>query len=163
MKTAEIPSDILGTAVGLGRLMERSAVRREEFPEVYSDLEGIARMQSVKESNAIEGISTSDERIASLIRRVVEPVGHDEEEIAGYVDALDLIHTDHSRIAADEAFVKSLHMVLMSHVGNPAEPPGEYKRENNVIIEIDASGRRTTRSEERRVGKECRSRWSPYH
>src|SRR3712207_8989103 len=23
--------------------------------------------------------------------------------------------------------------------------------------------RRTTRSEERRVGKECRSRWSPYH
>ena len=24
-------------------------------------------------------------------------------------------------------------------------------------------GRATTRSEERRVGKECRSRWSPYH
>src|SRR5215217_8561029 len=24
-------------------------------------------------------------------------------------------------------------------------------------------GRRCTRSEERRVGKECRSRWSPYH
>ena len=24
-------------------------------------------------------------------------------------------------------------------------------------------GRNTTRSEERRVGKECRSRWSPYH
>src|SRR2546430_8501910 len=26
-----------------------------------------------------------------------------------------------------------------------------------------AGGRITTRSEERRVGKECRSRWSPYH
>src|SRR5205823_9783103 len=25
------------------------------------------------------------------------------------------------------------------------------------------SGIRTSRSEERRVGKECRSRWSPYH
>ena len=25
------------------------------------------------------------------------------------------------------------------------------------------SARGTTRSEERRVGKECRSRWSPYH
>src|SRR3712207_8213031 len=25
------------------------------------------------------------------------------------------------------------------------------------------SGCRTSRSEERRVGKECRSRWSPYH
>ena len=28
----------------------------------------------------------------------------------------------------------------------------------DFIIEIN-----TTRSEERRVGKECRSRWSPYH
>src|SRR5260370_42018849 len=27
----------------------------------------------------------------------------------------------------------------------------------------DASGSPTERSEERRVGKECRSRWSPYH
>ena len=26
-----------------------------------------------------------------------------------------------------------------------------------------SSGLMTTRSEERRVGKECRSRWSPYH
>src|SRR5687768_15124634 len=30
-------------------------------------------------------------------------------------------------------------------------------------IEYMARGRVTERSEERRVGKECRSRWSPYH
>ena len=29
--------------------------------------------------------------------------------------------------------------------------------------EIDAQGIKAERSEERRVGKECRSRWSPYH
>ena len=28
---------------------------------------------------------------------------------------------------------------------------------------IDMDGREVPRSEERRVGKECRSRWSPYH
>ena len=27
----------------------------------------------------------------------------------------------------------------------------------------NASSQQTVRSEERRVGKECRSRWSPYH
>ena len=32
----------------------------------------------------------------------------------------------------------------------------------SVFAEIPASAK-TTRSEERRVGKECRSRWSPYH
>ena len=28
---------------------------------------------------------------------------------------------------------------------------------------VHTAGRRARRSEERRVGKECRSRWSPYH
>ena len=31
-----------------------------------------------------------------------------------------------------------------------------------VCIGVRRSGK-STRSEERRVGKECRSRWSPYH
>ena len=38
--------------------------------------------------------------------------------------------------------------------------------ENSALIEITkkAISRNTrSRSEERRVGKECRSRWSPYH
>src|SRR2546430_12425041 len=31
------------------------------------------------------------------------------------------------------------------------------------VIAAAANGDRAVRSEERRVGKECRSRWSPYH
>ena len=39
--------------------------------------------------------------------------------------------------------------------------PGQF-----IILRVDENGERipiTIRSEERRVGKECRSRWSPYH
>jgi len=32
-----------------------------------------------------------------------------------------------------------------------------------VVSLIRGGGRTAVRSEERRVGKECRSRWSPYH
>ena len=32
-----------------------------------------------------------------------------------------------------------------------------------IYLEFADSGYGTGRSEERRVGKECRSRWSPYH
>ena len=32
-----------------------------------------------------------------------------------------------------------------------------------TIDELNSFMELTTRSEERRVGKECRSRWSPYH
>ena len=39
---------------------------------------------------------------------------------------------------------------------------GRYDKDGlETIRKIQAAG--TTRSEERRVGKECRSRWSPYH
>ena len=33
----------------------------------------------------------------------------------------------------------------------------------DATYEVAERYRRTYRSEERRVGKECRSRWSPYH
>ena len=38
-------------------------------------------------------------------------------------------------------------------------------RENGVVELADFSSQevKKARSEERRVGKECRSRWSPYH
>ena len=31
------------------------------------------------------------------------------------------------------------------------------------VLLVDAGAKDNMRSEERRVGKECRSRWSPYH
>ena len=35
--------------------------------------------------------------------------------------------------------------------------------EGEFVFLVGPSGSGKTRSEERRVGKECRSRWSPYH
>ena len=42
--------------------------------------------------------------------------------------------------------------------GQPNQPGGNLNRGNNQVTTSDDG-----RSEERRVGKECRSRWSPYH
>ena len=41
----------------------------------------------------------------------------------------------------------------------------EAKKYGDVIVGVlcDSEIVKLTRSEERRVGKECRSRWSPYH
>ena len=46
-------------------------------------------------------------------------------------------------------------------------PVGEDKTEYRLLTKdyvkvVECDGRKI-RSEERRVGKECRSRWSPYH
>src|SRR2546430_10915449 len=50
---------------------------------------------------------------------------------------------------------------------DPANPDRVYKPDGGLIVSTDGgksfSGISGGRSEERRVGKECRSRWSPYH
>ena len=53
----------------------------------------IARIQSVKGSNAIEGIITTDARIKEIVEGNSAPLNHTEMEIAGYRNALDEIHT----------------------------------------------------------------------
>ena len=46
---------------------------------------------------------------------------------------------------------------LLDHLGNP-------EKQFKCIHIAGTNGKGTlARSEERRVGKECRSRWSPYH
>src|SRR5256885_7142345 len=39
----------------------------------------------------------------------------------------------------------------------------DAKRFKDYRVMLDKMGKEIERSEERRVGKECRSRWSPYH
>ena len=41
----------------------------------------------------------------------------------------------------------------------------QYKKEETIMLQqvMTNPGEIIFRSEERRVGKECRSRWSPYH
>ena len=58
----------------------------------------IARVQSIKSSNAIEGIVTSDERIAAIVNQNSAPLNHNEAEIAGYRDALNEIHLGYEHI-----------------------------------------------------------------
>jgi len=65
------------------------------------------------------------------------------------------------------------HRDVMSNVAFPLEVQGigkseREKRAREMIELVGLGGResyfpRELRSEERRVGKECRSRWSPYH
>ena len=54
------------------------------------------------------------------------------------------------------------HLVLRNGLGRPQlKFRGEFWRMQDCILLKPLTFR--SRSEERRVGKECRSRWSPYH
>ena len=59
-----------------------AGVRKENYARIFTALELGARIQSIKSSNAIEGIVTSEERIVAIINGNSTPINHDEAEIA---------------------------------------------------------------------------------
>ena len=105
-------------------------------PEVLSRLMEIASVESVKGSNAIEGIASTDERIRGIVLHDTEPIGHDEKAISGYRDALELIHAGWEGIRFDEATVCRLHRTMYARIGGG----GRFKVNDNVIIDRTPEG-----------------------
>ena len=72
-------------------------------------------------------------------------------------DALKLHLENHGKLAVvSKVPIKTREDLALAYTPGVAEPCKEIKENKDLSFEY-------TRSEERRVGKECRSRWSPYH
>ena len=54
-----LPAKLVNLTSGVASLKTMAGVRKEEYARIFTELESIARVQSVKSSNAIEGIVTS--------------------------------------------------------------------------------------------------------
>lgn len=111
---------------------------KTSYHKVFSNLVKIAKIQSVKASNAIEGIVTTDKRIESIVSKDTEPLNHDEKEIAGYRDALERIDNDYMVMDVDERQLLLLHKVLLDHAQTPTR--GNWKQTNNIIVQRNPDG-----------------------
>ena len=135
-----LPANLVNLTSNISALKTMAGIRKEEYAQVFTELEAVAKIQSIKSSNAIEGIVTSDERIAAIVNQNSAPLNHNEAEIAGYRDALSEIHLGFEHIDFRERDILRLHEMMMSLTGY--EYGGRYKTDDNVILEVDADGNR---------------------
>jgi len=112
-------------------------------PDVLQAMLEIAKVQSTGASNRIEGIYTSDERLAALVKLKAEPRNRSEQEIAGYREVLGLIHESYDYMVPRTNVILQLHRDLYQY--NPASFGGHFKNSDNVIAEIDSSGQSRVR------------------
>ena len=143
LKDGLLPAKLINLTSGIYSLKTMVNSRKDEFKKIFTELEAIAKIQSIKSSNAIEGIVTSDERIKEIINGNSAPLNHDESEILGYRDALNQIHSNYSHIEFCKQDILSLHELMMSYAGY--EYGGKSKDSDNVIMEIDSLGNRKVR------------------
>ncbi len=138
-----LPAGLVNITTDIYTLRVMAKDRKAEFVEVFTELERIAKVQSVKNSNEIEGIVTTDDRIREIVNGNSEPLNHSEQEIAGYRDALAAIHTGYQDMDFRQTDILRLHLTMMNAPGY--SDAGRYKEYDNDIIEEDKDGRRHVR------------------
>lgn len=145
---SETPKQLLTpTIVNMLSSLHEFRGKQELYIEAESDvltaLLDIAKIQSTKASNKIEGIYTSDERLEALVMEKTKPQNRSEEEIAGYREVLATIHESYEYIPIRANHILQLHRDLYSFSSSDAG--GRWKHTDNVIAESGKDGQQRVR------------------
>ena len=124
-----LPAGLINITADIYSLRAMSLNRENQFKTIYSELAAVAKIQSIKSSNAIEGIVTTEERIHEIIN------GDSAR------DALAEIHKDYLEFRKSD--ILRLHAIMMNIAGY--SDAGKYKSFDNDVIEEDKFGRRSIR------------------
>ncbi len=133
-------SEIVGFVAQIHEFKGRQALYLKQNPVELDKLIEIAKRQSTESSNEIEGIRTTNARLKQLCEDKTTPKNRAEQEIAGYRDALNLIHESFEYIPIQVNYILQLHKILMAHTN--LSMGGVFKNVQNYIAGTDEIGRR---------------------
>lgn len=135
-------SEILGLIAAIYKEAGKQELCLKQKPEEMEKLVEIAKVQSTEASNAIEGIVTTSTRMRQLVKEKTAPRNRNEQEIAGYRDALNIIHENFDAIPITRNYILQLHGILYSHMNNPMA--GRTKNVQNYISSTWTDGHTET-------------------
>lgn len=127
-------------AASLARIAEmkgRQELFRQQRPELLDELRSRANIESTESSNRIEGIVTSRKRVEQIVEHAAEPNSRSEQELAGYRDALHMIHESALDMPFRPSVMLQLHQTIFRY---QAAAGGRWKSTDNSIVELDERG-----------------------
>ena len=132
-----VTADDLRTVSLLGRFRGRQDLWAVRVPEVLTGLRDLAIVESTESSNRIEGIVAGPGRVRDIVLRDATPRDRSEQEIAGYREALQLIHEQAEEMPVSTNLVLQLHGLLYRYSGDEG---GRWKSVDNTIVEHGQDG-----------------------
>lgn len=136
--------DQLSLLKAIGNYQGKQALFYEQHPEALKSLIKAAVVESTESSNRIEGITAHHKRIRDIVLKSSMPTNRSEQEIAGYRDALNLLHSSAKDMPVSLNVILQLHGCLYKYLPNEG---GKWKNVNNSITEIQEDGSRHVRFE----------------
>ena|SRR5436190_2994918 len=121
----------------VGEYRGKEALFSQQSPQVLQALRESAVIQSTESSNRIEGVVAPPQRIRDLVAKRTEPANRSEQEIAGYRDVLNTIHTNFADMQITSNLVLQLHRDLFQFVPGGG---GRWKSADNDITETRPDG-----------------------
>lgn len=125
-------SEQLSTLKAIGEYRGKQELYFTQTPEVLESLKKASLIESSESSNRIEGVIAPHHRIEELVLHNTTPKNRSEQEIAGYRDALALIHESSSHMPFTANIVLQLHSILYKY---QAGRGGHWKIADNEITE----------------------------
>ncbi|WP_428633478.1 MULTISPECIES: Fic family protein [Gammaproteobacteria] len=112
-------------------------------PERLQQLRKVATIESVGSSTRIEGAKLSDAQVETLLSNLSSTSfkTRDEQEVAGYAEAMDLVFQAYEDLHLTENHIRQLHQTLLRHSTKDDRHRGAYKTLPNHVVAKDANGR----------------------
>lgn len=132
-KTYKWDTETINLLVAIHEHKGKQELYLKRKPAVLDKLVEIAKVQSIEDSNKIEGIVTTTSRIKELMSQKTIPKNRDEEEIMGYRDVLNTIHESYEYIPISSNYILQLHKELYKY--SEKGIGGRYKNTQNSIVE----------------------------
>jgi Fic family protein len=106
-------------------------------------LRHVATIESIGSSTRIEGVKLTDRQIETLLSNLQRYTfkSRDEQEVAGYAKAMDLLFQSWEELTLTENHLKQLHSVLLSFSVKDEYHRGQYKRTPNNVVAYDRGGK----------------------
>lgn len=111
-------------------------------PDRLSSLRKVATIESIGSSTRIEGAKLTDAQIETLLSdiEIKSFKTRDEQEVAGYAEAMDLVFEAFGDLRLSENHIRQLHQTLLRHSDKDERHRGSYKTLPNNVVAIDADG-----------------------
>lgn len=142
LKNAKWNIDIVNYLSAVHEEKGKQQLYLRQLPFELEKLVEIAKIQSTESSNEIEGIRTTNTRLRQIVNDKTTPKNRAEAEIAGYRDALNVIHENFNSISITPNFILQLHRILLSHTASSYG--GKFKDVQNYISATDQNGKSYT-------------------
>jgi Fic family protein len=112
-------------------------------PERLSALRRVATIESIGSSTRIEGSKLTDREVEHLLTNleIKSFASRDQQEVAGYAEAMELVFRSWEDIAVTENHIKQLHRDLLVHSEKEERHRGSYKTAPNNVVAFDETGK----------------------